>query len=114
MKPKTVKSICVPLDPDECGSVISGYVRFPELERDTYGKIKKWSVNWGATVSLSDCNRVINWNLTDKEYDIAKLDRAISALGQLREFMVEAQADLNKLNAKRKRMNLALDPTDED
>jgi hypothetical protein len=93
--------------------VISGYVRFPELEREAYGKIKKWHVNWSANISLSDCNRVIQWQLTDNEYNIAKLDRAINALSKMREFMVEAQAELTKLNAKKKKMNLALDPSDE-
>ena len=91
-KPKKVKSVCVPLDPDECGSTISGVVRFPEIERNNYGK-KRHFVRCGASVSLSDCSRVVTWSLTDiHRFDIEKIDRAIGALTRLREYLVEAEA----------------------
>lgn len=108
--PKKIKTVCVPLDPDDCGSVIHGYVRFPELYQRNYGK-KLWEMEYNATVSLSDCNRVINWSLngTD-ELNIEKLDRAISALTDLRKFMVEATTEVKKLEKERIRLNKALDP----
>jgi hypothetical protein len=113
MTPKKVKSVCIPLDPDDCGSVIHGYVRFPELVQRDYGK-KLWEVEQSASVSLSDCNRIIQWNLTDDgitgAYNIDKLDIAISALTELRKYMSEANAELKKMNKERARRNRALDP----
>lgn len=111
MTPKKVKSVCVPLDPDDCGSVIHGYVRFPELYQRDYGK-KHWEVEYSSSVSLSDCNRVISWNLNgdDGSFNIAKLDTAIGALTELRKFMVEANAEIKKLEKERVRRNKELDP----
>lgn len=105
-QPKKVKSVCIPLDPDDCGSVIHGYVRFPELYRRNYGG-KEWDVEYGASISLSDCNRVIQWALTgdDEQFNIAKLDVAISALTKMREFMVQAQAEYNRLDKEAKERN---------
>jgi hypothetical protein len=113
MTPKKVKSVCIPLDPDDCGSVIHGYVRFPELTQRNYGK-RKWDVEYGASVSLSDCNRVIQWAMTDDDnnYHIEKLDIAISALTELRKFMSEANVELKKARKEAKRLNLIIDPTD--
>jgi hypothetical protein len=111
--PKKVKSICVPLDPDDCGSVISGYVRYPELYRYSHG-LKLWSVNHGASVTLSDCNRVIQWSLSDDGYNFAKIDAAISALTKLRQYMVEAEADLKRAREEKKERNIKLDPKSED
>jgi hypothetical protein len=110
MMPKKVKTVCVPLDPDDCGSVIHGYVRFPELYRTHYGK-KLWEIESGASLSLSDCNRVIQWALTDTGFNIEKLDNAIGALQKMRKHMVKAQAELEKLKAEKRARNLALDPT---
>lgn len=115
MTPKKVKSVCIPLDPDDCGSVIHGYVRYPELYQRNHGK-KKWDVEFSATVSLSDCNRVIQWALTDDDnmYHTDKLDIAIGALTELRKFMSEGNAELKKLRKEAKRLNLILDPEDKD
>ena len=112
MTPKKIKSVCIPLDPDDCGSVIHGYVRFPELVQRNYGK-KLWDVEYTATVSLSDCNRVIQWALTDDDnmYHIDKIDIAIGALTELRKYMSEANAELKKARKECKRRNLELDPT---
>ena len=111
MTPKKIKSVCIPLDPDDCGSVIHGYVRFPELVQRNYGK-KLWDVEYTATVSLSDCNRVIQWALTDDDnmYHIDKIDIAIGALTELRKYMNEANVELKKLRKELKRRNLELDP----
>jgi hypothetical protein len=112
MRPKKVKTVCVPLDPDDCGSVIHGYVRFPELVQRNYGK-KVWETEHQASVSLSDCNRVIQWSLTDDgdgNFNIDKLDIAIAALTDMRKFMAEANAELKKLNKERARLNKAIDP----
>ena len=107
MKPKKVKSVCVPLNPDDCGSVVSGYVRFPELSKCEYDK-GKWSVNYTASVSLSDCSKVINWHLTNDEgFDFDKLGRAIDALEKLRDYMIKAQLSFNKLNAEKEARNKA-------
>lgn len=113
--PKKVKTVCIPLDPDDCGSVISGYVRFPELYRYSHGK-KFWSVNWGASVSLSDCNRVIQWSLQgdNDTYNFSKIDAAISALTKLRQHMVDAQEELVRMKKEKKERNLAIDPTETD
>lgn len=111
MAPKKVKSICVPLDPDDCGSVIHGYVRFPELYQRDYGK-KLWAVEYTATISLSDCNRVIQWGLDgNHEFNIEKIDTAISALTEMRKFMVEANIQIKKLEKEKKRLNKEIDPT---
>ena len=63
-------------------------------------------------VSLSDCNRVIQWNLNGDygEFNIAKLDTAIGALTELRKFMAEANAELKKLEKERAKRNKELDP----
>lgn len=108
--PKKVKSICVPLDPDDCGSVISGYVRFPELTQNAYGK-RLWSMQHGAEISLSDCSRVIKWQMSDTDgYNLAKLDLAIGALMKMREFMLQAQKDVERMEAEMKARNKILDP----
>lgn len=108
-QPKKVKSVCVPIDPDDCGSVISGYVRFPELYRTHYGK-KLWDVNWGASITLSDCNRVIQWDLTGNAYNIAKLDAAINALTKMRALMCDAQNELAETKGEKNRLNKVIDP----
>ena len=114
MKPKKVKTVCLPLDPDECGSVISGYVRFPEAYRANYGK-KLWEVEYGASLSLSDCNRVIQWNFgSDREYDIEKLDTAISALTEFRRYLAEAQTEMKKIQKENKAKNKELGDTPEE
>ena len=103
-----VKSVCVPIDPDDCGSTISGYVRYPELNRHNYGK-KTWFVEGSASVSLSDCNRVINWDLGGGEkYSLVKLDRAITALTKLREYVALAQEAADKLKKEAEASNKAL------
>lgn len=107
-----VKSVCIPLDPDDCGSVISGFVRYPEMIQKDYGK-KLWYINTGGAVSLSDCSRVIQWQLNghnDTEYNTVKIDRAIKALKKLRKYCVEAQAEFEKMEADRKARNMILDP----
>lgn len=111
--PKKVKTVCIPLDPDDCGSVISGYVRYPELERYSHGQ-KFWHVNFGASVTLSDCNRVIQWSLCDEDYNFAKIDAAISALTKIRQYMVDAQAELKRARAEKKERNIKIDPKSED
>lgn len=112
--PRKVKTVCVPIDPDDCGSVISGYVRFPELYQTSYNK-KLWEINSGANMTLSDCNRVISWGLNDSdEFNIDKLDNAIGALMKMREHMVAAQAELVKAKKERKARNLILDPNSND
>lgn len=108
-----IKSVCEPLDPDDCGSVISGYVRYPQLIQQDYGS-RKWYVQHAASVTLSDCNRVIQWGLTDDNYNVVKIDRAISALTKLREYCVSANEELARLRKEKKARNLALDPTDKD
>jgi hypothetical protein len=115
MTPKKIKSVCIPLDPDDCGSVIHGYVRFPELVQRNYGK-KLWDVEYSASVSLSDCNRVIQWAMTDDDnmFNIDKLDTAIGALSELRKFMSEANAELKKARKEVKRLNLIIDPENKD
>ena len=115
MTPKLIKSICVPLDPDDCGSVVHGYVRFPELVQRNYGK-KLWDVEFTATVSLSDCNRVIQWALTNDDgmYHIEKLDTAIGALTEMRKYLHEANVELKKMRKEVKRLNLVLDPEGKD
>jgi hypothetical protein len=107
-----VKSVCVPLDPDDCGSVISGYVRYPELIQKDYGK-KLWYINTSASASLSDCSRVIQWSLSGSggtEYNTVKIDRAIEALQKLRKHCVKAQAEFDAMEKERKARNLILDP----
>jgi hypothetical protein len=106
-----VETVCVPLDPDDCGSVISGYVRFPEMYQRDYGK-QFWEVNWGASMALSDCSRVINWSFTsgDEDYNFEKLDRTIAALTKFREHMVTASNEMKKIRKEIKKRNLALDP----
>lgn len=112
MMPKKVKTVCVPLDPDDCGSVIHGYVRFPELYRTHYGK-KLWDIEQSASISLSDCNRVIQWSLSggSEGFNIEKLDNAIGALQKMRKHMVKAQAELESLKSEKRTRNIAIDPT---
>ena len=38
MSKDTIKSVCVPLDPDDVGSMISGYVNFPEIKEYEHTK----------------------------------------------------------------------------
>jgi hypothetical protein len=107
-----IESICAPLDPDDCGSTISGYVRYPELLQQDYGE-KKWYTTHTAAVSLSDCSRVIQWGLGESDgYNIEKIDRAITALSKLREYCVAAEEELTKLRKEKKARNLALNPND--
>lgn len=111
-QPKKVKSVCVPLDPDDCGSVIHGYVRFPELVRKHYGS-KDWYVECGASLSLSDCNRIIQWAMTDgnddaEQFNVAKLDVAIGALTKFREYMAQANAEYKRLEKEAKERNKGL------
>ena len=109
-----VKSVCVPLDPDDCGSMISGYVRYPDLKRNNYGK-KSWFVESSASVSLTDCNRVINWDLGNgEEYYLVKLDRAITALTKLREHAALAQEAADRLKKEMAARNKLLGITEND
>lgn len=109
-QPKKIQSVCIPLDPDDCGSVIHGYVRYPELTQRNYGK-KLWDIEFSASLSLSDCNRVINWNMNSgDEFNVAKLDVAISALTEFRKFMVEANAEIQRVEKERAKLNKELDP----
>jgi hypothetical protein len=82
------------------------------LKQNKYGK-HKWDVEFNASVSLSDCNRVIQWALTDDDnnFHIEKLDIAIGALTDMRKFMSEANVELKKLRKEAKRLNLIIDPT---
>jgi len=110
MTPKKVKTVCIPLDPDDCGSVIHGYVRFPELYQRNHGQ-KLWDIEFSASVSLSDCNRVIQWAMTESdEFNLAKLDTAIAALTDLRKYMAEANAEIKKMEKERRKLNKAIDP----
>lgn len=110
MKPKNVKSICIALDPDNCDSTISGYVRFPQLEKcDWYEDSDKWHVNYAASISLSDCDKVINWVLTGgKGFRIDKINNAIIALVRLRRFMIDAQVEYTEKVAEQKARNKVL------
>jgi len=109
--PEKVKTVCIPLDPDGCGSVISGYVRYPEIETYSHGK-KEQFIEYGANMSLSDCSRVIQWGLTDNDaFHLEKLDRAISALMELRKYMGEAEAQRKKMEFKVKAHNATLKDT---
>jgi hypothetical protein len=116
MSKSKVKSVCVPLDPDDCGSVISGYVRYPELKQYTHGK-KFWRIENSASVSLSDCNRVIQWSLDCSDegdtpgFNAVKLDRAITALMKLREYCFEANEAYKEAHKTMRERNLAIDPT---
>jgi hypothetical protein len=106
--PDKVKTVCVPLDPDDCGSVISGYVRYPEIDTYSHGKREQY-VEYNANMSLSDCSRVIQWSLTgNEEFNLDKLDRAISALMELRKYMAEAEALRKKMTVKVKAYNKTL------
>ena len=95
-----VKSVCVPLDPDDCGSVISGYVRYPEVDQRDWDSQKEY-INYDAKISLSDCSKVINWSFYLDEkyggYNLAKIDRAIAALTELRWYMDAAQHEYLEL-----------------
>ena len=95
-----VKSVCIPLDPDDCGSVISGYVHYPEVCQRDYGSQKEY-INFDAKISLSDCSKVINWSFYSdaKEggYNLAKIDRVIAALTELKGYMVAAQHEYVEL-----------------
>jgi len=111
MTPEKVKTVCVALDPDDCGSVISGYVRYPEVGSYDHGK-KEQFVEYGASMALSDCSRVIQWGLTDNDaFHLEKLDRAISALTEIRKYMAEAEALRKKMQAKVKAHNATLKDT---
>lgn len=106
--PEKIETVLVALDPDDCGSVISGYVRYPEIETYSHGK-KEQYVEYGAEASLSDCNRWIRWSLTDNdEYHFTKIDNAISALTELRKHMARAEALRKKLDVKVKAYNKTL------
>lgn len=101
----------MPLAPDDCESVICGYVRFPELYQNPDGK-KYWYLNYSAAVSLTDCHRQIQWNLLDHDEDsfnIAKLDTAIRALNTLRDYLVKASVELDECKKKKKEWNSAID-----
>ena len=90
--PAKVKTVCVPLDPDDCGSVISGYVRYPEINKETYGRKKEQYLDFGANLSLSDCSRVIGWNFSrNEEFNLDKIDRVICALLDYRTYLEEAE-----------------------
>jgi hypothetical protein len=111
--PDKVKSVCIPLDPDDCGSVISGFVRYPEIETYSHGK-KEQYIEYGASLALSDCSRVINWSLSaENSYDLDKLDRAIAALMEMRKNMSEAETLRKKLMIKVKAHNKIVNPKDE-
>lgn len=98
--PEKVESICVPLDPDDCGSVISGFVRFPEIDSYIHGA-KEQYISFSANISLSDCQRVIGWCFsTDEGYNLEKMDRAIAAMMEMRKFMSEAENQRKRLQVK--------------
>lgn len=110
-----VKSVCVPIDPDDCGSMISGYVRYPELKQRDYGK-STWYMENSASVSLSDCSRVINWDLSSErgKYNLVKLDRAITALTKLREHAALAQEAADRLKKEMAARNKLLGVSEND
>jgi hypothetical protein len=99
MTPNKLKSICVPLDPDDCGSSISGWVRYPEIDDERGKHNKKQYLNYSADLSLSDCSRVITWSFSNSRdgFDLEKIDRAIGALMTFRQYMEGAEVLRKKL-----------------
>jgi len=117
---KKVKTVCVPIDVDSCSSTISGYVRYPDIEASHYAT-DRVHLHADAQVSLSDCNRVITWDLCSHGYALEKIDRAIAALSKLRKHMalaqvlyVELEAEVEKRNKGKKPETLVESITDLD
>ena len=106
MSKDTIKSVCVPLDPDDVGSMISGYVNFPEIKEYEHNKTQH--LNYSANLALSDCSRVINWNFIESDglgFNIEKIDNVIGVLMTFRQYMKEADTLYKRLSKSVKEHN---------
>lgn len=72
------------LDPLNCGSLI------------VY-KVQKSSSYFEAEVTLSDCNRMVNWQFDETPESLDKVDEAIGMLMQFRKDLVKGQKEFFKL-----------------
>lgn len=76
------------IDPINCGSMVSF-----KVIRDGYG-------NMNGDVSLTDCNRKIDWYFSNDEDSVPKIDAAIKSLREFRKaFIVARKANPKKTDA---------------
>ena len=73
------------IDPKTCDSTVGFRVT---KYKYSHKKGAKW--NYSADVSLSDCNRKIEWNITVDAFGLTKLDNAIEILQDARDAIVNA------------------------
>jgi len=92
-KQKLAASVCVAIDPDNCGSSVMGYV-YKATSYKSYENRR--SVRSGGKVILTDCGRSITWDIDDGQEGVAKLNNAIKALTALRD---AARRELPKARA---------------
>jgi hypothetical protein len=77
-KRELIASGIVMLDPLDCGSTI-GYT------------VRRGRRGVNGDVSLSDCNRKIEWFFSNDDNAVAKIDKAIEILSQFREEFKKAR-----------------------
>lgn len=73
------------IDPKACDSTVGFRVT---KYKYSHKKGAKWT--YSADVSLSDCNRKIEWNITVDAFGLTKLDNAIEILQDARYAIVNA------------------------
>jgi hypothetical protein len=80
------------LDPMHCGSEISYSIYSIARSRGKY---------LYADIHLSDCSRKIQWDFSNTEYGLAKMDKIIGILENFRENFKIAKKDLVKPKRKK-------------
>lgn len=102
-KKQLAASVCVAIDPDNCGSSVMGYV-YKATSYKSYAGRK--DVRAGGKVVLSDCGRTITWDIGEtRDGSVAKLNRAIKALEVLRDAAERELPKARKLQQEAKTYN---------
>lgn len=114
----TMKAKAVMIDPESCDSTVVIKFAAPKIKQYKSRMLLadeddecRFFVGYDARVSLSDCNRWIEWDFRSHMragYNIAKLDKAIKALSEFRRELVKAESKRKVLAEKVKQKNDAL------
>lgn len=112
-----MKAKAVMIDPESCDSTLVIKFDPPRIKRRTHEDSilletrGSFYVDYDARVSLSDCNRWIDWDFRSygkSGYNVTKLDNAIKALSEFRRELVKAESKRKVLAEKVKQKNEAL------
>ena len=92
-KPKVLATKVEFIEPLNCGSTVGYKIIDDDYEDHSY---------FSSSIQLTDCSRMISWDVSVDSNGVAKLDNAIRILTEAREELSKAAAKLAKLKKKEK------------